>query len=50
MLGMEKGTFPYYLNEENPEKLNEDRRVFLFVFQEQNGFVIYFGQKVYSKD
>ncbi|EGQ2944746.1 ATP-dependent helicase [Staphylococcus pseudintermedius] len=28
MLGMEKGTFPYYLNEENPEKLNEDRRVF----------------------
>lgn len=28
MLGLEKGTFPYYLNENNPEKLNEDRRVF----------------------
>lgn len=28
MLSLEKGTFPYYLNENNPEKLNEDRRVF----------------------
>ncbi|PRS35508.1 ATP-dependent helicase [Bacillus sp. NMCC4] len=28
MLGMEDGTFPYYLNVNDPKKLSEDRRVF----------------------
>jgi DNA helicase II / ATP-dependent DNA helicase PcrA len=28
LLGMEKGNFPFYKNENNPEKLNEERRVF----------------------
>ncbi|EJV52618.1 hypothetical protein IEK_01267 [Bacillus toyonensis] len=28
MLGMEKGVFPYYKNERNSAKLNEERRVF----------------------
>ncbi|WP_200411020.1 ATP-dependent helicase [Virgibacillus salexigens] len=28
ILGMEKGNFPFYLNENDPDKLNEDRRVF----------------------
>lgn len=28
ILGMEKGTFPYYLNENDQIKLNEERRVF----------------------
>lgn len=28
MLGMEEGSFPYYRNVDNPEKLEEDRRLF----------------------
>lgn len=49
MLEMEKGRFPYYLNEGDPEKLNEDRRVFFVCVSRAKRVCYFLRSKKYTR-
>src|SRR5699024_5864565 len=49
MLGMEKGTFPYFLNEGNSAKLNEERRVFFVCVSRAKRICYLLRSKRYKK-